>query len=242
MSTNHANLRGKCGIGAKALFSLVCAVITTQALAGPKPEVYLEKCLAGLVVSSVCSQTITDFWNHNPAITQAAVKNGLDPALMRAVVATESRFKQRALSPKGAVGLMQVMPDTGKQLGVFNRVDLHSPGVNLDAGARYLVQMWQQFRNWDLAIAAYNAGPGAVTKYGNKIPPYAETQEYVVRVLAMYRLFKLSERNMPQLTANVPQEFLNMSSAEAQRRYEAGEQPTVQRKDGFSYFVARGEE
>lgn len=91
----------------------------------------------------------------------------------------ESRFNTRAVSPKGALGLAQLMPGTAAQLGV----NPHDPMQNLDGGARYLLTQLQTFRSPVLALAAYNAGPGAVQKYRG-VPPYRETRDYVVRVLA----------------------------------------------------------
>jgi soluble lytic murein transglycosylase-like protein len=113
----------------------------------------------------------------------AAIKYGLPPALIRSVMAAESAGQQKAISPKGAIGLMQLMPETAKDLGV----DPHDPAQNVDGGARYLRDMLVKFdfRLWH-ALAAYNAGPGAVEKYRD-IPPYRETINYVNRIDRAYR-------------------------------------------------------
>jgi soluble lytic murein transglycosylase-like protein len=113
----------------------------------------------------------------------AAMKYGLPPALVRSVMAQESAGKSDAVSPKGAIGLMQLMPGTAKDLGV----DPHDPEQNVDGGARYLRDLLIKFdgRLW-LALAAYNAGPGAVEKYRD-IPPYRETINYVNRIDKAYR-------------------------------------------------------
>jgi len=112
------------------------------------------------------------------AIHKAAADSGLDPALIRAVIQTESGGNASARSPKGAVGPMQLMPKTASDLGV----DPHDPVQNILGGSRYLASLKKQFGNDDLALAAYNAGPGAVTQHGG-IPPYPETQAYVRKVL-----------------------------------------------------------
>ena len=115
-------------------------------------------------------------------IKVASTKHNLDPALIAAVIQVESGFSGEALSPKGAKGLMQLMPDTGLELGA---TDLFDPMTNVDAGSRYLRQQLDRFGSVELALAAYNAGPGAVIKYGG-IPPYKETQEFVKKVLSAF--------------------------------------------------------
>ena len=118
-------------------------------------------------------------------IDSAARSVNLDPALLHAVIHVESRHQAQALSPKGAMGLMQVMPDTGARFGV-PRPD-KSVEANLKAGSLYLRTLMQQFDGrLDLVLAAYNAGEGAVVKYANAIPPYAETRAYVPAVMAKY--------------------------------------------------------
>jgi len=116
----------------------------------------------------------------------AALQNGVDESLIRAIIHAESAYRPDALSPKGAQGLMQLMPETQRYLQVPDAMD---PGGNIEGGARYLAQLLEAF-NGDvtLATAAYNAGPGAVEKYGG-IPPYAETQEYVRRVKILHRRY-----------------------------------------------------
>ncbi|MEO5366769.1 MAG: lytic transglycosylase domain-containing protein [Magnetococcus sp. WYHC-3] len=119
-------------------------------------------------------------------ITDAAGHAGLDPSLVEAVVAVESNFRADAVSNKGAVGLMQLMPDTARSLGVTNR---HDPAQNLKGGARYLRSMIDRFRDVRLALAAYNAGPGEVERY-NDVPPIEETKRYVEKVLRYYHTRK----------------------------------------------------
>lgn len=113
-----------------------------------------------------------------PGIDAVASKYGIPPSLFEALVRQESGGNPNARSPVGAIGYTQLMPATAKSLGV----DPTDPQQNLDGGARYLSQQYKKFGRWDLALAAYNAGPGAVSKYGG-IPPYAETQNYVKSIM-----------------------------------------------------------
>lgn len=116
-------------------------------------------------------------------IHEKAAKYDVDPALVAAVIEQESRFRTRAVSPKGARGLMQLMPRTGRWMGAKN---LHDPEQNVDAGVKYLKYLEKRF-NGDLkkTVAAYNAGEGTVKRYG-RIPPYRETRTYVKKVMSNY--------------------------------------------------------
>ncbi|MBF0271278.1 MAG: lytic transglycosylase domain-containing protein [Magnetococcales bacterium] len=120
-------------------------------------------------------------------IHDASMRYQIHSALIKAVIKTESDFNPLAVSPKGAVGLMQLMPGTAQDLGVMDPTD---PASNIDGGVRYLRDLLGQFNNnLILSLAAYNAGPGAVKKFGNTVPPYEETQQYVAKVLHFYRAY-----------------------------------------------------
>jgi soluble lytic murein transglycosylase-like protein len=118
--------------------------------------------------------------DYDDLIVEHARLNGVRTNLVRAVIQVESRYNPGAVSPKGAIGLMQLMPATIQQFGVRNAF---SPSENIRAGVAYLRQLLDRYdNNEELALAAYNAGPGAVDKHGESVPPYPETQHYVSKV------------------------------------------------------------
>ena len=113
-----------------------------------------------------------------------APSSGLEPQLLLAVISAESGFRAKAVSPKGAQGLMQLMPATARRLGVTDSFD---PEQNVRGGARYLTELLRMFNDdMRLALAAYNAGENAVLRHGRAIPPYPETRQYVARVMERY--------------------------------------------------------
>jgi len=127
---------------------------------------------------------------HTALIAKAATTYRLPNALLHAVITAESSHNANAISHAGAVGLMQLMPDTARRYGVSNRTD---PRANIHGGSRYLRDLLGMFNNnLVLALAAYNAGENAVIRHGKKIPPYAETQTYVKRVLEYYKRYRLT--------------------------------------------------
>lgn len=131
-------------------------------------------------------------------IEQAAEKYNLDPALIKAVIHAESHFNPTAVSSAGAVGLMQLMPATAAQYGVYNRQNAKQ---NIDAGSRHLSRLIEMFdHDLELAVAAYNAGENAVKRRGNTIPPFKETQNYVVKVQRLYNQY-LAADNAKELFA-----------------------------------------
>lgn len=139
-------------------------------------------------VSMASNSGLRGFSTGNPAIdsfiVQSGNRYGVDPMLVYAVMHQESSFKVGATSHKGASGLMQLMPATARRLGVTN---IYDPQQNIDGGVKYLRMLLNMF-NGDvvLALAGYNAGEGAVMRYGNNVPPFRETQEYVRRITARY--------------------------------------------------------
>jgi len=120
-------------------------------------------------------------------IKSASNRHGVDARLIQAVIQVESAFNPNARSPKGARGLMQLMPATAARFGAASHTDLFNPAVNVDLGTRYLRALSAQFEDRiDLVLAAYNAGEGAVVRNGYEVPPYRETREYVRRILDLY--------------------------------------------------------
>lgn len=125
---------------------------------------------------------------HTPAINQIADYYGLPAPLVQAVVAAESAYDANAVSRTGAVGLMQLMPETARRYGVNNPLN---PIANLTAGTHYLSDLLHEFHNnLLLALAAYNAGEKTVKQYGNKVPPFDETRRYISKVMDYYRQFR----------------------------------------------------
>jgi len=117
---------------------------------------------------------------YEPLIQEHAGRHSLRPELVRAVIQVESGFNSRARSPKGAMGLMQLMPATARELGVD---DPYDPDANIRGGTTYLRRLIDRYEgNEELALAAYNAGAAAVDRYGRVVPPYRETQDYVKRI------------------------------------------------------------
>ncbi len=142
--------------------------------------------------SGTVGTTLRGFTTGNSQVDQylidSGTRHGVDPLLLYSIMHQESTFKLRAISPKGARGLMQLMPPTAIRYGVTNIFD---PRQNIEGGARYMAFLLEHFDNdLSLALAGYNAGEGAVEKYGWRIPPYSETQEYVRRITRRYALLR----------------------------------------------------
>ena len=136
---------------------------------------------------------------YEAMIDNAAARNGLDPAVLHGLIEQESGFDPSATSGAGAMGLTQLMPGTASSMGVSNPLD---PVESIEGGARYLSQMMAQFGgNTADALAAYNAGPGAVQQYGG-VPPYAETQSYVTKVLGNAEAYR--QAHPTTVTTGVP--------------------------------------
>jgi soluble lytic murein transglycosylase-like protein len=173
-------------------------VHAASALGLPQPQAAAPPggLLLSIIPSSPAARALPATAGGHPTlhvlIADVARRYGHDADLLKAIVHVESRFNPSAVSPKGAIGLMQVMPATGKRMGVDDpKRQLLDPEHNLDAGARYLRLLMQMFpQRLDLAVAAYNAGEGAVLRYNRRIPPYPETQSYVRQVLDQYSRYR----------------------------------------------------
>jgi soluble lytic murein transglycosylase-like protein len=144
-------------------------------------------------------------------LREAASSNGIDYELLQALIATESGFDSGAVSPRGAIGLMQVMPATALRFGVAGdrngpvESKLADPRTNIRAGSRYLAYLLKMYPGQtELALAAYNAGEGAVQKAGNRIPNFRETQNYVKTVMQLYGLLKPPSMQRTGAVARVP--------------------------------------
>jgi hypothetical protein len=165
--------------------------VTSINSASPRPAspIY-ERAHAG--VSMAASKSLDGFTTGDPKIdsfiVESGARNGVDPVLIYSIMHQESSFKRGAISPKGARGLMQLMPGTAARFGVSNIFD---PRQNIEGGTRYM-RFLLNFFGGDvaLALAGYNAGEGAVLKYGRRVPPYRETQEYVRRIGRRYALMR----------------------------------------------------
>ena len=136
--------------------------------------------------SFLAHRTATAAGKFTDLFKEAGAKFGVDPTLVTAVAKAESGMNPKAVSGAGAKGLMQLMDGTASALGVTDSFD---PKQNVEGGTKFLGEMLRRFKKPELALAAYNAGPGAVAKYGG-VPPYAETQNYVQKVLGYQRQLK----------------------------------------------------
>jgi soluble lytic murein transglycosylase-like protein len=156
-----------------------------SSLAAPAPGAASPTSFASTLATALDSSSDdTGDGRYGAEIDGSAAQEGVDPALVRAVVAHESGFDPNATSPAGAQGLMQLMPATARGLGVS---DAYDPAQNIAGGTHLLRTLLDRYDgNLSLALAAYNAGPGAVDRYGG-VPPYGETQAYVRDVIANYQ-------------------------------------------------------
>lgn len=167
-----ARIRG--GMDPKNVAALPDSVIGKDGLpASLKPEPHIPSTGRKMGSSSRSSGRLK---TYSHLIEKYARKHGVDPNLVAGVIKQESNYNPRAVSRVGAKGLMQLMPGTAKKLGVRDPFD---PEQCIDGGTRYLRQQLDKFGSVELALAAYNAGPGNVSKYGNHVPPFAETRHYV---------------------------------------------------------------
>ena len=162
--------------GVTRLPDLPAGVIVPPASLGPLPPMPVSPGAANVVPLPQAASG-----NIDSLVDKYAAQNGLEPALVRAVIKTESDGNPRCVSPAGAMGLMQLMPENVKEVGISDPFD---PEQNIAAGSKQLAGLLAQYHgNLDLALAGYNAGPGNVHKYGG-VPPFTETQNYIRRVRA----------------------------------------------------------
>jgi soluble lytic murein transglycosylase-like protein len=156
---------------------------------------------AAPVTAPVQSAAVQPRLNIPDAVSQASERYRLDPDLLNSVIRAESGFNPRAVSRKGAQGLMQLMPETASKLGVPNAFD---PGANVDGGTRYLRELLERY-NFDLvkALAAYNAGPKRVEQYGG-VPPYYETRAYVASIVRDFNRKKLAQQKAAKASQGPP--------------------------------------
>lgn len=164
------------GKGKKMAFRSQTSVLDTRARGAVKASITLE---TGRVVTPTKWESVKSYDGRYKGAylgmaRAAAMRHGVPQDLFLRLVQQESGWNPTARSHKGAIGLAQLMPETASRLGV----DPHDPYENLEGGARYLAQQYRSFRSWRLALAAYNAGPKAVERYGG-VPPYKETRNYV---------------------------------------------------------------
>ena len=140
-------------------------------------------------------EPLSDKTPFERVIRAAADRYRIDADLIHCVIAIESNFDPKAVSPKNARGLMQLMPQTAAQFGVK---DVFDPEQNVNAGTKYLRQLMDKYNNLTLALAAYNAGPERVDQYGRRVPPYLETMKYVQRIAKSYAKIKAEIAQQPR--------------------------------------------
>lgn len=141
------------------------------------------------IQTPVCTSQIVRFESQHAYVPHVIRNTGIDPDMVLAVIAVESGYSPLKLSDYGGIGPMQITPIAAREMGIDDLTYLLSDSINVQAVTRYLQKMMQRFGDWRLALAAYNAGPGAVNKYRG-IPPYQETQAYVQQVMWWYLTLK----------------------------------------------------
>lgn len=174
---------------------------------------------------------------YDHLIRVAAARYGVDPALIKAIIHTESAFNPNARSPVGAMGLMQLMPGTARDMGVANAWD---PAQNIEGGVKYLAWLQRQFSNRDYVIAAYNAGLGNVRKYGG-IPPFRETQNYVRSVNNRYATLYRADAGLmggyvAQAPVVAPAPVTHTAPSVQSVSYATPQNPTIQGGSGRIYI------
>ena len=183
--------------------------VTGYEILGDKYRLHIQGGFADVPVDEIAAIEPEEIFEPNTAplsektpfqklIVAAAARYNLDPDLIHSVIAIESNFNPKAISPKNARGLMQLMPLTAQRLGVQ---DSFNPEQNIEGGTHYLSDLLRKYKNnLTLALAAYNAGPDTVDKYGHRVPPYLETMKYVQRITKTYAKLK-ADSSGPAITA-----------------------------------------
>ena len=185
---------------------------------------YTTDCLKGKKHSAACKRMLNDYWKYNDLIEKIAREEGIDPALLKALIAYESAYNAKAVSSAKAKGLTQVIAGTAKQHGVHNSQYLYIPEVSIRTGAKELAKQWKKYKRLDLTLAAYNAGPGAVDKY-NGVPPYKETRAYVKNITRLYNEFKIKEAKTPK--GVTPQPYYANNGVSGRPKNQATQMPEV---------------
>lgn len=187
---------------------------------------YTTDCLKGKKHSAACKRMLNDYWKYNDLIEKIGREEGIDPALLKALIAYESAYNAKAVSSAKAKGLTQVIAGTAKQHGVHNSQYLHIPEVSIRTGAKELAKQWKKYKRLDLTLAAYNAGPGAVDKYKG-VPPYKETRAYVKNITRLYAEFKAAEKRKGQPKGVTPQPYYANSGVSGSPNNQAAQMPEV---------------
>lgn len=194
-----------------------------------EPKVVEAKTVAPVEVGNPAKATNAPL---DEIVVDAANRHGVDPDLVHSVIKAESNYNPAAVSSAGARGLMQLMPATARQLGVHNAFN---PKDNIEGGVKYLRYLQDKFQDPALALAAYNAGEGAVARYNNNIPPYRETQDYVVKVARNYRAAKAK-----QATAATKVEVPAAAAAPQQQQQQAETPKAPEYRKVEAYYGADG--
>jgi hypothetical protein len=198
---------------------LACCLVLTVGVLASAPYGVAGEVLEAPATSFARADAISDTASlpssprcYDELVNRVASEFGLDASLLHAIISAESGYKSDVVSPKGATGLMQVTPGVALSLGYS---DLYDPYTNLRAGATHLKSLLERFNNnLELAVAAYNAGEGAVRRYGCQVPPYKETQAYVRTVLARYQQSpSLVPKDVAQRRAILPAMSVKQTSA-----------------------------
>lgn len=178
--------------------------------------------IALVFVSCALQVNASDVNTVKATIVKHSIEMGVDPAIALSIAKTESGFRHEARSAHGAVGVFQLMPSTAKRMG-YNAYSLND---NIRGGIMYYKSMYKMFGSMELALAAYNAGPGNVKRYNNKVPPYAETKRFVARIMNDYHNFKANP-DPAMVNASKPKPTVQKAAAPAQTPNKSAQIPAA---------------